>query len=574
MGTFWRVRVRRVAAVLFLASVLCGGGGAAAHAVDGALGAPWEAGIREGIEQQERERRRGSPDKLLRDARLAAARRGDETSRVVRLYLLARAFGIAGDEGSARSTYREVLEAAPRCYFAYHDLAMLDVQRASPNLPSAEQNLKNAVAINASYVTGWRKLAALYAEQKRVREAVGVVRRIVQLAPNDLQARFLLAQGLIELDDARAAEAEVRTLLGQEPRNPSFQSLHGVVLRKQGRYDESLAVFRRLARENPSAREPLWATIAALDDKRRQQGAVDVDAYVWAIENLIRLEREGEVRSQLQAMLAEIQAYEANRSRPRPEGPPTDAEIAEVLGVAPPEVRREALRYVYARPLAPEPVLLKEVMRRLGPATESDPEARAWSARVLARHGGYGLVGLLRHALSDPDPETARVAADALVALARTHEAARAGAILVLGLHAEAASAGLASAAREGVRELARADWPEAGDDEPSRRRAFRAWWSGPVGGEAQIRALAAFPGLGDRYPEDVLLPYLSSADPFVAAAAWRALEDVRPSIPPGPRADWFRGLPPASPDGFAAGAEAQTRARLAAWAAARPRLP
>ena len=86
---------------------------------------------------------------------------------------LARAYGLAGDDGSARATYREVLGLAPRCYFALHDLALLDLRRQPPDVVSAERNLLQAVQVNPRYVTGHRKLAVLY-EYGRRRAVRGV----------------------------------------------------------------------------------------------------------------------------------------------------------------------------------------------------------------------------------------------------------------------------------------------------------------------------------------------------------------------------------------------------------------
>jgi tetratricopeptide (TPR) repeat protein len=541
----------------------------AARAADPLLGEPWERPISDGIERQERERKRTTPAAILRSARLAAARRGDATTHVVRLYLLARAYGIAGDRGSAYATYRDVLAAAPRCYFAYHDMAMLDLEATPPGTRAAEDNLRRALGIHPAYVTGYRKLAALLLEEGRYRDAVGPLRRIVELDGTDLQARFLLSQALAESGQFDAASRELDLLLRREPRNASFRTLKATLLWRRGRLDEAMGVFREIAREYPAATEPLMGFLGCLEERRQKEDEVDVEAYIWALEGLLRLERDPEQRGRLNALLDDIRAYgQRLEAGPRPEGPPSPEELLRLIRGDDAEARAAVLRYLYFQAEPPARDLLLAAMGRLSPSGESSAEVRQWSVRVLGRFGGPVFVGLLRHSLADPDPAVPPVVVDALLQIAAGASEARGAVLLILGLHAESADGALAVAAQRGVEGLAKANLPAPAEDtDAARREAFRSWWNGPVASEAQVEALGRFVAIQDKFPEDVLLPYLRSADPHVMSAAWSALAAAASAVPPGPRRDWFGRLPPQR----AEESPGDARRRLTAWVASRP---
>ena len=123
---------------------------------DGRLGEDWEAGIEDGIERQERERKQRPPEALLRQAKLLAGRRAEGSVQIVRLYLLARAYGIAGDAASARETYADLLKLEPRVYHAYHDLAMIALQDEPEDARAAERHLRDAIGINPRFLTAQR----------------------------------------------------------------------------------------------------------------------------------------------------------------------------------------------------------------------------------------------------------------------------------------------------------------------------------------------------------------------------------------------------------------------------------
>jgi hypothetical protein len=240
------------------------------------------------------------------------------------------------------------------------------------------------------------------------------------------------------------------------------------------------------------------------------------------------------------------------------------------------EGRVAALRYVYGQEKAPAPAVLRAVMERVGPQ-EPVVAARQWALRVLARFGGYGVTGLVRHLVKDPDTSVRITAVDALVGLAEQDAAARAAAILVLGPLSESPDRGLGAAARMATVELAggdlgaAADQPGAAGDE-ARRKAFAAWWAGPVGVEARIRSLEAFPKVKDRAADDVIFAYVADPDFGVLVAAYRALDASRPVAGPAPFLAWWNALPRFTAEQLVPARRAEIVAALEAWRRAKPR--
>ena len=565
----------RILSVLLLGSLIGFLPARGASAADTLLGEPWEAGIRDGIQRQDRERTKRQAETILRQAKLLAARPAQGAQQVVRVYLLARAYGIAGDAGSARDTYAELLRLAPRCYYAYHDLAMLDLARTPPDARSAEANLRRAIGLNPGYLAAQRKLSMVLLEADRVDEAIDFLRRIVDGEPADMQARFLLARTLLARDRVADAEREVAMLLRREPGSPAFQELKAQVYVKRGRLDDALAVYRRLAVENPGVPSPLQGYLRCLDLKREQTEEVDLEQYLWALEGLYRLERDPEQRAKLEQAIQDMRNFEARAGAPAAadQGPPSDAQIAAKLHELPDDGRPQVLRYVYSRAEPPSADLLKAVMRRLAPSVEPLPAVRAWALRILGRFGGFGLVGLVRHSLNDPSAEVRPVAVDAVVQLARTGGPAEATAVLALGRAAASSDPALATAARAGLAELIKAPWKARAKP----RSAPPSWLggTGPRGRRRSSTRSSASARRRTRRPRACCcptstIPTRASWPPRGAGWARRpvacSLDRGRtPPAPPG----FAPCRPPAAPDPAAAKA---AKPRLDAWLAAKPR--
>ena len=131
----------------------------------------------------------------------------------------------------------------------------------------------------------------------------------------------------------------------------------------------------------------------------------------------------------------------------------------------------------------------------------------------------------------------------------------------------------LASAARAGFVSLTDTvlyDVTEESDD-AAWRAAFQAWWTGPIGIDAQIRALEAYHQLGDQSPDTVIRPYLASPDFFVWKAAYEALGTSARHVRDPAMKAWYAQRPQFPAERLQKAHWPTLKGEMDAWIARRP---
>lgn len=541
-----------------------------------AAGPEWEELILDGVRRQDSRLREVSIDAVVRDQELLAARPSQGAAKVARLYLLGRAYGkraeLAPPEAAtkdldrARAVMREVLQAEPSCYFAHRDLGILALREAPPNVREAEASLQRALAAFPSYTQALRDLARLCSDQGRAADALVHLRRVIDLEPADMAARALLVMTLLDLKRVEEARRDVEAMLKARPTDVMARDLRAEVEMAGGSVDAALDVWRQLQAENPTLTKPLWGQWRALMAKGKAGQAVAREDMQQVVGRLYMLERDPAKRTRLKEMDAALRA-----PPPDPTQPPDDASLAKALVAPDAELRTKTLGYVAFREQAPGAELLRAVMSRLDPAREAVPAVRGGALVVLARHGGYGLLGLVRHALDDADPSVRRAALMAVEGMAQQGDAARRSGMLLLALRAADADAEVAAGARRAVWRLAQVV-PQDGDaDDASEAAAWRQWWSGAVGVDEKIKALGAYPQIRDLRADQVLVPFLDDADFFVMQAAYKALAASAAAIRDEAVRKWLESLPQWGEGGFTPERREEIVRNLAAWRALGP---
>jgi tetratricopeptide (TPR) repeat protein len=548
---------------------------------------PWEECITAGIKKQNDVGKQVSGDAIVREAERLASRPSDDAEKVCRIYLLARAYGLRnnaakGDRAQARQTYAEVLRLAPSCYFAYRDLAMLDVAETPPNLLSAEQNLKRALKDNPNYTDALRGLVVLYVKlQSRFADAVVPLRRLVDLEPQDLEARNQLLRCYLELKRFGEARRALERLLKDDRKNIGYLAWDAKLDLEEGNLGSAKTKYRALAAENPSVAMLFQGYLQALEREKDAGRAIDPSEWQWGLGGLLRLEKDAERRKKIQGAIDQLNEPPKSATA---NGPPTEEQLIQLTRHEKEEVRIAALKYVHggilgaAQPLSP--ALLKAVMERLGPERETCPAVRVWALRVLGLGGGRGLVGLVRHSLADVASDVRLAAVDTLARMTEESPAeTRGGVLLILGLRAADADVATAAAARAVTLRLGSGSLPEPGegeaDTEARARSLFEAWWAGPAGVDAKIRGLSTYASLRDLFPEDVLLPYLDDPDFFVFRAAYAALAEASDTVKaPGDarRKAWLGQIPRFTAAELVPAEHRAVRQKLESWLALRPR--
>ncbi|MGE0191352.1 MAG: tetratricopeptide repeat protein [Planctomycetota bacterium] len=561
------------------------------------LGLPWERDVVAGVEEQDRDRRRNKQlDALVREWGLRARR----AETVPNLYLLARAYGLrfsdvrdqaeaattesererlariaVGDLGSALSAYADVLRVEPRCYFAHHDIAVLELRRVDRRRRSAFDHLVQALRINEGYVDARRKLVRLYLEGNQQQEAVKQLEVLVRQVPDDGVARVQLIGGLVQVGRHAEAESYLQTGLAAQPDHPAYLDLLAQIQIATGRFDEGVATYRALARANPSMGQPFVGILRALEARREKQPAEPprFDDYLFALRGLLRLETDPERRAHLEA---DIRTMEAQRLKPAvAEGAePTLEQVLQILDSAPDENdRARAIYWVLTRDVPPDDATMRRIARHVGPTTEPAPGVRAVAVRALAEVGGTSTVPIVRLALSDDDARVRQAALDGLVVIGLRDRAPRRALVAVVHLLHDDPDADVAASARLGVLQLAEHRLGLADDaDEKAHRAAYRAWLASPEGEEVLARALDGYDVLKDRFADDILGRYLMHESGIVAKAAYDAIGRFVATLPPGDaRIRWCQQRPQLDHADFRPEALGATRQRLEAWRSQRP---
>ncbi|MFN7962583.1 MAG: protein kinase [Thermoanaerobaculia bacterium] len=149
-------------------------------------------------------------------------------------------------------------------------------QPRSASLAELEEELEGILASSPRFLDGWLLAADVarfrYADSrdaedlKRAFAHVAAARRIAPEDPQPLFALFDVAVTGEQLDQAEAALAELERL---EPGDPRVLAQRGVLLERQGKPREGLALLRRAAERHPS-----WRRLYSLAGMELRQGEI------------------------------------------------------------------------------------------------------------------------------------------------------------------------------------------------------------------------------------------------------------------------------------------------------------
>ncbi|MDJ0974788.1 MAG: hypothetical protein QNJ98_10045 [Planctomycetota bacterium] len=534
------------------------------------LGHPWEKPILDGIAEQDRELKRMQPQALAGKYQRLAARRAETNETVRRYYLLGRAHGknfeslraqanqaraerqkadllkqADGAHGQALQAYREVLALAPKCYFAYHDLGVLELQRARPDVGRAVQYLQHSAALNPRYPSPLRKLALVHQERREFAKVAEILYRLIPLAPNDVVARVTLAGALAELGQLDASRRILDQLLAVDPENIGYLAQKADLDFRGGRVDEAQQQFRTLSEKSPTNLLPLQGYMRCLDWKRKNKKRVTAEEYLWAMQRMLRLERRPDVRNKLKEQIKSIKQQQAEQTEVKRDGKlPGPEDLARILKGPQEEGRYQVIAFLNAVNQPPPKLLLDAVLSRLSAKAEPSARVRALAIEIAGRQLGWGWMPIARLvAAQDRDPKVRLAGIDAIARMADQGANARAGAVLVLGRFLDDSDRSVAAAARLGLLELGNGRLRlEENASDAAHRQAFAKWWAGPQGEDLQIEALRRYADIKDPFVEDVLASYARADSFFVRQAAHEAFTSVAELIatPEGRR--WYQG--------------------------------
>ncbi len=138
----------------------------------------------------------------------------------------------------------------------------------------AERHLGNATALDGQLTAAHKELADLTQQARRTGEAARHMRRVVDLAPEDDDARARLASLLGTINDFDGAIAEFESLAKRRAPNAEVRHNWGTVLMRRGRHREAVEHFRAALRENSANSGTLYNLGLSLENLGRANEAM------------------------------------------------------------------------------------------------------------------------------------------------------------------------------------------------------------------------------------------------------------------------------------------------------------
>lgn len=186
----------------------------------------------------------------------------------------------AGRLASAETAYREVLTASPDHADASHLLGVVLQQQQRHD--EAIGFIRRAIELNDRSWSMHSNLGCALQELGRFDEALAHHRRAVELAPGSVVVHSNLGTALEEAGRLEEAAAAYREALRLAPGHAPAHYNLGNLLRRQGRTDEAIGCYERALRLHPDYSEA-HVNLAALVG---EQGQIDeaIRSYRWALE--------------------------------------------------------------------------------------------------------------------------------------------------------------------------------------------------------------------------------------------------------------------------------------------------
>jgi tetratricopeptide (TPR) repeat protein len=160
----------------------------------------------------------------------------------------------AGDFENSATQLKTALRLDPSSSGVHQGLGLIYLQEGK--IDAAGDEFRRALAIRRDYRDAEKGLARTLADQHRWAEAATLLREIIAANPNSVEEISCLGTTLANLGDKTGAEAEfarARELSGRELMTLRVKGdlNWGVALRKEGKWQEAVAAFRRALGEDP-----------------------------------------------------------------------------------------------------------------------------------------------------------------------------------------------------------------------------------------------------------------------------------------------------------------------------------
>jgi tetratricopeptide (TPR) repeat protein len=141
----------------------------------------------------------------------------------------------------AELRYRRALVSRPDFAAAWMNLGSL--LREAGREVYAEAALRRAVELRPDMISGWVNLAILERERRRPAEAEAYLRKAFALNPEQVETLVAWCQFRAAENDLAGAWQWLRWALVRDPSHAEAVNMHGILLHKEGRFQEAIEVF-------------------------------------------------------------------------------------------------------------------------------------------------------------------------------------------------------------------------------------------------------------------------------------------------------------------------------------------
>jgi tetratricopeptide (TPR) repeat protein len=157
-----------------------------------------------------------------------------------------------GKTKEAETRYRRALVLRPDFAAAWMNLGSL--LREQGREVYAEAALQRALELRPDLVSGWVNLAVFERERGRAEEAEACLRKAFALNPEQVETQVAWCQLQAAEGDLAGAWGWLRWALARDPAHSEAVNMHGILLHKEGRFQEAIAAFEQAeALGHPSA---------------------------------------------------------------------------------------------------------------------------------------------------------------------------------------------------------------------------------------------------------------------------------------------------------------------------------
>ena len=550
-------------AVLGAPAVL--GAVAPASAADAPAGAaPWLRDVTDGIATQDAEFARGNPKAVVPRYENRASRQNDLPS----VYLLARAYGKAGDTANALVTYGDVLKLDGRMWFALRDRGVL--KALAKDLAGAEVDLRQAIALQPRYVDALQPLGDLLIDAKRYEEGIQMLQRVLDVDPARDSARIQIVEAYATWGRPAEALAALEVLIRKSPRNMGMRLLKARLTSEAGDIAAALALLKGLATEYPDKPDPLWMWLSIV----AKQKTLDPDEALDILARLRRLSKNDEERKRVDGIVDGLNRQKAQAAGAGQPTKPTPELVARQLEEGDPQARARALLFLLQaarEDFVIRPPLTMSLLKRLTPQYEPVAANRLLALAVFERFPSAETAPLVRIPLWNPAETDGRVRAKAADTLAELRNPLGIAALAPAALSKDEE---LARAARHAIYRLA-GTAPNATAETPEEfAQAFLTWWAGAEARDAKLRALEAAARAPDVRPYELGWALVTDPDEQVWTAAYRFLARLADQAKGVARPDaaWAATLPRFDAAALVAARRDEVVAAVTAWWGRQPK--